>query len=254
MIDSHCHFDDPLFDGDREEVFRRATLAGVKSIISPAVTAGTWTRLKTVAKPFPGIFPCYGLHPMFIGEHLERDVDELVHWIEREKPVAVGEIGLDFYQDKTSADKQRWFFCQQLDIAAQTNLPVIIHARKAVEEVIQTVRQYDIQSGVLHSYSGSAEQASQLQDRDFYFGFGGPITWPNSKKLHRVVETIPLEKILLETDAPDQPSQSHRGERNEPAYLQEIATAVSKIKNIDIQKVIDTTSTNASRLFNIYTA
>lgn len=251
MIDSHCHFDAAAFDKDREQMFQRAVKAGVEQIVSPAITAESWENLKRLTSMFAGVHPCYGLHPMFIELHKPYDLLSLEQWIARENPIAVGEIGLDFYRPELDRAKQNRFFEAQLDIAMEARLPVIIHARKAVEPVSKQLRCRNLEGGVLHSYSGSVEQAQPLMDRNFYFGFGGPVTWPRSSRLRRVVASIPLDRILLETDAPDQSGLAHKGHRNEPAYLAEVAQAIADIKGTDIQTVIDQTGKNAQNLFGL---
>lgn len=251
LIDSHCHFDSEQFSEDRTEVFRRALDAGITAIISPAITAASWPALKQIAAAFDVVNPCYGLHPMFTNAHQPTDLEELENWIHQESPVAIGECGLDFYQGKEDSGKQLEIFDGQLALAAKYDLPVIIHARRAVEEVLRLLRRYPEVSGVLHSYSGSAEQARQLAARDIYFGFGGPVTWPQSRKLHKLVAKIPLDRILLETDAPDQAGEQHRRQRNEPAFLPEIAEKIAAIKQFSPDTVAAVTTKNATRLFRL---
>jgi len=232
-------------------VQRHARKAGIQAIISPAVTAVSWPQLKRVTTEYPHIHPAYGLHPMFTDQHQPHDIDHLEQWLDQEKPVAIGECGLDFYNGRDNQSQQAAYFEAQLSLAQRYQLPVIIHARKAVEMVLQTIRRYPNLRGVIHSYSGSIEQARQFIDREFYLGFGGPITWIQSTRLQKLVEAVPLESILLETDAPDQADANHRGERNEPCYLPLIAKKVADLKQQTYEEVAQTTTKNANNLFKL---
>jgi TatD DNase family protein len=251
LIDTHCHFDDDSFDSDRTQALARAHSAGVCAQIIPAIARRWWPRVKTVCDRYPEIYPAYGLHPMYLSEHTQDDLRELADWIEREKPQAVGECGLDFYIDDPDKQAQQRFFEGQLELALHYRLPVIIHARRAVEEVINTLRNYPGIRGVLHSYSGSLVQAERLIEMGFMMSFGGPITYARANRLRQLVADLPLDSILLETDAPDQPDSSHRGERNEPAYLGLILSTLSELRGEPETLIAEATSANAQRLFGI---
>jgi TatD DNase family protein len=188
---------------------------------------------------------------MYLADHSEAHLEALAHWVEREQPVAIGECGLDFYIDDPQPEQQRHYFAGQLAIARDSELPVIIHARHSVEEVIKILRRFPGVTGVLHSYSGSGQQAERLIDMGFYLSFGGPITYERSKRLHRLVSGLPLSAILLETDAPDQPGSLHRGERNEPAYLPEVLEAVSRLRDESPERIAEQTRANTCRLFKL---
>ncbi len=251
LIDSHCHLDDPRFDGDRDAVCQRAEAAGVSEIIVPAVSRRYWPRLQQITSSTAHAWPAYGLHPMFMAEHDKGDVEALEAWLEQEPAVAVGECGLDYYSDRDTRMQQLELFDAQLAIAHRHQLPVIVHARKSVEDAIQRIRQYPGLRGVFHSYSGSLEQARQLADLGFMFGIGGPYTWENARKLHALLPKLPLDALLLETDAPDQPDATHRGQRNEPAFILDIATAVAARLKIDIETLATQTTHNATSLFSL---
>lgn len=251
IIDSHCHFDSDAFDLDRDAVLHRAHAAGIRRIISPAVTAKSWPQLRKISSQYPGISPCYGLHPMFLDEHSDTDIDHLNQWVEQEKPIAIGEIGLDFYLKDLDREKQAWFFEQQLKIAGKFHLPVIIHARKSTEHVVQTLRQHPKLKGIVHSYSGSLDQAKLLAKQGFMLGFGGPVTWEGSRKLHRLIEALPLESMVLETDAPDQTGQAHRGQRNEPSFIVEVAEQIARLKKTSVDEVIRQTRLNTEKVLNL---
>lgn len=251
LIDSHCHFDDRRFDRDRQDAWQRARESGVMAQVIPAVTAGDWPRLKQTCHDYPGLYPAYGLHPMFCHEHKDADLQTLRDWIEREQPVAVGECGLDFYIEDPDKERQFELFEAQLDIARNSNLPVIIHARRAVEEVINCLHKYPGLRGVLHSYSGSLQQAKRLIEMGFLMSFGGPVTYPKAKRLRKLVAELPLESIMLESDAPDQPDSQHQGQRNEPSYLPLILKQISEIRGQSSGIISAQTSTNAIELFGI---
>jgi TatD DNase family protein len=251
LIDSHSHFDDRSFDPDRDAAWQRAREAGVEAQIIPAVTAADWPRVKEVCQRYTGLYPAYGLHPMFCHVHREQDLAALQQWLQVEKPVAVGECGLDYYIENPDKEQQQHIFEAQLELAQEHKLPVIIHARKAVEEVIQTLRRYPNVRGVLHSYSGSEEQALRLIELGFKMSFGGPVTFPRASRLRKLVSRLPLEAILLETDSPDQPDSSHRNQRNEPAYLPLILQEISSLRQEPPELVEETTSDNTKALFGI---
>lgn len=251
LIDSHCHFDHRRFDQDREAAWQRARTSDVMVQIIPAVTAAEWPRVKQTCNDYPGLFPAYGLHPMFCHEHTDADLQALREWITQEHPVAVGECGLDFYIKNPDKQRQLELFTAQLEIASEFDLPVIIHARKAVEETINCLQKYPNLRGVLHSYSGSMQQAKRLIDMAFLISFGGPVTYPRSTRLHQLVAELPLECIMLESDAPDQPDSQHQGQRNEPSYLPLILQQISVIRSDTADSIAAQTSANALKLFGI---
>ncbi len=251
MIDSHCHFDDESFDVDRPQALQRAHAAGVTEQVIPAVKAAWWPRIRQLCVDYPELHPTYGLHPMYLADHLPEDLSSLYEWADREQPVAIGECGLDFYISDPQPEKQQIYFEGQLEVAKEFDLPVIIHARRSVEEVINTLRRFPGVRGVLHSYSGSEQQARRLIDLGFVLSFGGPITYERAKKLRRLIQVLPLNAILLETDAPDQPDSSHRGERNEPAYLPTILQTISELRNEPLERIEEQTRQNTRLLFGI---
>jgi TatD DNase family protein len=251
LVDSHSHFDAPEFDPDRAAAHARAWAAGVDVQVVPAVDAAGWPKLKAVCAQFPGLHAAYGLHPMYLAEHRPEHLRELRGWIERERPVAVGECGLDFFVEGLDADAQRTYFDGQLRLAREFDLPVIVHARRAVDAVIAAIRAVGGLRGVVHSFSGSAEQAAQLHKLGFLLGIGGPVTYERANRLRGIVATMPLEQLLLETDSPDQPGAAHRGERNEPAHLVEVLDAVAQLRGVSRETLAAATDANAERLFNL---
>ncbi|WP_256645285.1 TatD family hydrolase [Thermomonas paludicola] len=251
LVDSHSHFDAPEFDPDLDAAHARALAAGVDVQIVPAVGVAGWPKLKAVCARFPGLHAAYGLHPMYLAEHRPEHLRELHGWIERERPVAVGECGLDFFVDGLDADAQRMYFDGQLRLAREFDLPVIVHARRAVDAVIAAIRAVGGLRGVVHSFSGSAEHAAQLHKLGFLLGIGGPVTYERANRLRGIVATLPLEQLLLETDSPDQPGAAHRGERNEPAYLTEVLDVVARLRDMPREALAATTTENAQRLFDL---
>lgn len=255
LVDSHCHLDASEFDADREAVIDRARKAGVRHQVIPAITAASWPKLREVCAGHDGLFPAYGLHPMFLDEHRPQHLRELRDWIERERPVAVGECGLDYFVEGLDAQAQQDYFEGQLKLAREFDLPVIVHARRAVDQVIAAIRRIDGDTGrlrgVVHSFSGSEEQAKQLWKLGFMLGLGGPVTYERAQRLRRLVATMPLEFLLLETDAPDQPDAEIRGQRNEPARLPFVCETIAALRSIDRDEVAHTTSGNAARLFKL---
>jgi TatD DNase family protein len=253
LIDSHCHLDLSAFDSDREAVLQRAQDEGVTDVIVPAVQASGWKKLQgIVAKESSvSVHPAYGLHPVFEQYHGSNDLLLLEKQLSDEATIAVGECGLDFFIDEHDKTQQLLFFTDQLDLAVQHQLPVIIHSRKSLDLVLKELRLRPSLTGVIHSYSGSYQQAKQLIDLGFYLGFGGPITYPRARKLRGLVADLPLESLLLETDAPDQPDISNHGLRNEPSWLSNIAGNVAELRNIPSEKVAEITTKNCERLFRL---
>lgn len=253
IVDSHSHFDVAEFDGDRNDAYERAIAAGVAAQIVPAVDAAGWPKLKQVCAQFSGLYPAYGLHPMFLDVHQKEHLHELRAWIERERPVAVGECGLDFFVEGLDSDTQQMYFDAQLQLAREFDLPVIIHARRAVDAVIASIRRIGGLRGVIHSFPGSQEQAAQLHGFGFMLGIGGPVTYERANKLRAVVATVPLDQLLLETDSPDQPNAGHRGQRNEPANMLEVLDVVAQLRGMTREDLAAATTANAERLFELPT-
>ncbi|WP_426284838.1 TatD family hydrolase [Luteibacter sp. E-22] len=249
LVDSHAHLDDASFDGDRGRMFDRSAEAGVRRWVVPAIDRGNWEGVERLASSRPGVFPAYGLHPLFLEHHRDTHLDELPDWLEGHGAVAVGEIGLDFYVDGLDPARQRDLFVRQLHIAKEHDLPVIVHARRAFEETIHTLRRIGGLRGVVHSFSGSEEQARQLFDLGFHIGIGGPVTYDRANRIRRIVSDMPLQWLLLETDAPDQPCANHRGERNEPAYMLDVLKTIAGLRGEPEVDIATATTANATSLF-----
>lgn len=250
-IDSHVHLDAAEFDGDRDAVLARARAAGVDGFVAPAVDAAGWRGLAAIAAANPDVYPAFGLHPMYLAEHRPEHLAALERTIADARPIAVGECGLDHFVEGLDRDLQREYFVRQLEIARAARLPVIVHARRAVDAVIACLRRARGVGGVIHSFPGSLEQARQLHDLGFLVGFGGPVTYERARRLRAVVAAVPLGQLLIETDAPDQPPTTRRGQRNEPARLIEVAEAIAALRGIAVAELFAATDGNARRLFGL---
>jgi TatD DNase family protein len=251
LADSHVHLDAADFADDRDAVMARALAAGVTTMVLPAVDAASWPGIRALAGASAHVYPAYGLHPMFLANHAPEHIDQLAGWLAHGDAVAVGEIGLDFHVEGLDPELQRRYFAAQLDLARQFDLPVIVHARAALEEIILTLRRYPGLRGVVHSFSGSEQQARQLWQLGFHLGIGGPITYDRAQRLRRIVTSMPLELLLLESDAPDQPGAAHRGQRNEPAHVTEVCKTIAALRNEPESVVAVATSDNTRRLFRV---
>lgn len=251
LVDSHCHLDDAGFDSDRAGVIARARAVGVTRHVVPAVEAAGWPKLQEVCAGDAGLFPAYGLHPMFLASHRDMHLAQLREWLARERPVAVGECGLDHFVEGLDPAAQLHFFEAQLRLAREFDLPVIVHARRAVDPVIAAIRRIGGLRGVVHSFAGSRQQARVLWENGFLLGLGGPVTYPRANRLRTLAAEVPVEWLLLETDAPDQPGAGHRGQRNEPAHLVEVLETIAGLRGIAPAELAAATTANAERLFGL---
>lgn len=252
LVDTHCHLDAGEFSHDRPQVIARAREAGVAMQVLPATHADAWPGLRDAAALDPGLFAAYGLHPTFLEHHREPHLQALEDWIGAERPVAVGECGLDFFVEGLDRDAQSRFFDAQLRIARDAGLPVVVHARRAVDDVTAAIRRIGGGlRGVVHSFSGSRQQAEKLWELGFMLGIGGPVTYPRANRLRTLVASMPIEHLLLETDAPDQPDADHRGQRNEPARLHRVCGTIAGLRGVAAHEIAAATTENARRLFGL---
>lgn len=255
LIDAHCHLDFEAFDHDRSAVLQRAKENDISDIIIPGTEKSRWDQIKKLcAKNHPGqpkLHACYGLHPYWTDEHSKQDTEELTRYIDKNRPVAIGECGLDFRPQQADKKTQLYYFEKQLEIAANNQLPVVIHSVKATETVIQIIKKFNGLNGMIHSYSGSVEQAKQLIELNFLISIGGSVTYENAKSIRKVAREIPLESLLIETDAPDQPDRINKGQRNEPAYLVNTLAEISELRDEQQEVISSHTTVNAKNLFSI---
>ncbi|PID49252.1 MAG: DNAase [Proteobacteria bacterium] len=251
LIDTHCHFDDVSFDPDRQDLLRFMRQIGVSDLIVPAITALAWPAVEAICATDRGLHAAYGLHPIYLAKHCENDLYLLEKRLTKGGAIAVGECGLDYFVPELTIEAQTDFFVAQLRLAKQFDLPVIIHARRSVDHVIKQIRRVGGLRGVVHSFSGSRQQAEILFQQGFLLGVGGTVTYERAQRLRRVVAQMPAEALLLETDAPDQPDAAWRGKRNDPLRLPVIAATVAELRGVTLQQLAAFTTANAQRLFGI---
>lgn len=251
LIDSHCHLDDDRFDADREQVIQRAHENGVQQFIIAATIASRWPKVRDVSTQNQGIHASYGLHPMFMSQHTNKHLAALDAWLDNNQAVAVGECGLDFYTAKTDETQQLKLLRGQLAVAANHQLPVIIHARKAMDLVLREIRQSRVESGVIHSFSGSLQQAQQLVALGFKLGIAATVSFERASKLRDVVSAIDLEALLIESDAPDQSGEQHRGQRNEPAFIVDHLNVMAELRDMSRGDLARHLSQNTCALFDL---
>jgi TatD DNase family protein len=251
FADSHCHLDDDRFDPDRDQVISRAHSSGINQIVIPATTAKRWPKVEQVTEQYDGVYASYGLHPMFMSEHKAEHVDALDSWLGKHAAVAVGECGLDFYTGDSEMPQQLELFRAQLQVALNHKLPVIIHARKALDMILHEIRLSGIKNGVIHSFSGSLQQAQQLQELGFKLGISASVGYERAKKLRLVVREIDINALMIETDAPDQSGPTHRGERNEPCYIIDHLSVIAGLREMDVDDCANQLTRNCQQLFNL---
>ena len=252
MIDTHCHIDEEAFGADREEVIARQKEAGVDAMIVPGVNVASIETVMQVCHQQPGYcYPALGLHP----EDIKADWQEQLAIVEqairanRNELVAIGEIGLDYYWDKTFKDEQQEVLRRQMELAKELDLPVILHNRESTEDILRIAKEVGGR-GVFHCFNGSRETAQQILEMGFYVGIGGVLTFKNSK-LAEKLDVVPLGRVLLETDAPYMAPVPHRGERNESRFMIHVAERLADVYNCALEEINMVTNTNAKQLFKI---
>ena len=250
LIDTHCHLDVAEFDLDRDQVLAQAQAAGVNRILVPGIHAAGWQGLIGLCRREEGLFPALGLHPVFLERHQAEDLIELERLIATVRPVAVGEIGLDFFLPDLDRARQQVLFEAQLTLAVHADLPVVLHVRKAHDPVIGCLRRIRVRCGIAHAFSGSIQQAHQYLDLGFKLGFGGMLTFARSSRLRALAKALPLDALVLETDAPDLTVAAHQGERNSPAYLPDVLLALAQVRGQDPEFLAAQTSNNALAVFD----
>jgi TatD DNase family protein len=260
LCDTHCHLDLEAFDSDRIEVIERARQADITRILDPGVDQLSSQAAIRLAEKYIEIYAAVGIHP-------NEDINpgSLPDWLEElasthKKVVAIGEIGLDYYRERTPREDQLKLFGEQLQLAHKLELPVIIHNRQASADLLAILEEWHTdlvaaasplvgRAGVMHSFSADVQTADRALELGFFIGITGPVTFRNSEELWRVVAGLPLERLLLETDAPFLAPHPHRGRRNEPSYLRYTAEKIALIRNQPLPEVVEVTSANARRLF-----
>jgi TatD DNase family protein len=252
LIDSHCHIDVDEFAADRDRVLAECRRLGVTRLVVPAVETATWEHLLQVCRSQPGLYPTLGLHPYYLERHLDDHLQALEQQLALNSDVvAVGEIGLDFYIAELERDRQQQLFEAQLAIARAANLPVILHIRKAHEQVLNTLKRIKVRGGIAHAFNASLEQAQRYIDMGFKLGFGGMLTFERSTRLRALAKTLPLDAIVLETDAPDMPGEPWQHQRNSPAYLPFYLETLAALRGEDKEKVAAVTTANVKSVLSL---
>ncbi len=261
LTDTHCHLDFDWFDADREAVIARAWEAGLDFILNPGIDLESSRAAVSLANSYAKIFAACGIHPNDSQGWDDKARNELRDLASQPKVVAIGEIGLDYYRDRAPREQQRQVFIEQLSLASELGLPVVIHNRMATEDILAILSDWcselkSIESplrerpGVLHAFSESLETAQRALALNFYLGIGGPITFENANTLRETISALPLERILIETDAPFLTPQPLRGQRNEPANVRLVAQKIAEIHNLPLESIAQQSLINSKRLFN----
>ena len=252
FIDTHCHLYSDEFKNDLDNVIQRAESEGVERFYLPSIDSKSIDAMLELSKKFPEkCIPMMGLHPCYVKENYIEELVIIKKWLSKEKFVAIGEIGLDFYWDKTFTKQQYNAFRTQIELALQYNLPVILHTRDAMQQTIDTIKEYVPKGirGIFHCFGGTYENAVEIINAGFYLGIGGVLTYKKSG-LSEVLEKIDLRHLVLETDAPYLAPVPFRGKRNESSYLKYIAEKLAEVKKISVEEVAQITSANAEKIFS----
>jgi TatD DNase family protein len=255
LIDTHCHLDFDSFDADRDEVLARALAAGVMAIVVPALDLGNLDAVLALADSHSAVFAAVGVHPNSTADWSDDWLDTLRAAARHPKVVAIGEIGLDYHWDKSPAAVQRRALEGQLSLAAELDLPVIIHNREATADVLDALGNSALtgreRAGVLHSFSADWAAAEIALGLGFHVGITGPVTFKKAEELQQIARRLPLDRLLIETDAPFLTPHPHRGQRNEPGYVRYVAEAIAALRDVPPESIAQQTTTNAERLFRL---
>ncbi len=261
LIDTHCHLDAAEFGGHQADLLRSAQAVGVARIVIPSVERNNFAIVRQLSEQHPACSPAYGIHPMYTDSATDEDLAALRDYLREHHPVAVGEIGLDFFVNNHNVAKQEYFFVEQLKLAREFDLPVLLHTRRAVDTVLKHLRQFhggglassgsghastELRAGIAHAFSGSRQQAEEFIKLGFKLGFGGAMTHPRATRIRDLAATLPLSSLVLETDAPDIPPEFiGRGQPNKPEYLPRIAQTLAELRGITPEEVAQATTENA---------
>lgn len=251
LIDTHCHLDAAEFGTQHAELLFAAQAAGVSRIVVPSVERANFTHVRSLCERFPDCSPAYGIHPMFTDEATLEDLVILRDYLHEHQAIAVGEIGLDFFIENYNQTRQEYFFIEQLKLAREYDLPVLLHTRRALDTVLKHLRQIVVRGGIAHAFSGSRQQADELIKLGFKLGFGGAATYPRATRLRELAASLPLSCIVLETDAPDMPPEFvERGQPNKPEYLLRIAQNLADLRGVPLETIAQATTENAYSVLN----
>ena len=246
FIDTHCHLDAAEFNGEQDAVIHAAQAAGVTALVLPAIERANFATVQTLCAHYPDCAPAYGIHPMYVDRATPADLGVLHDYLALPATVAVGEIGLDFFVADYDRQKQEFYFAAQLKLAREFDLPALLHIRRAPDIVLKHLRQARVRGGIAHAFNGSMQQAQAFIRLGFKLGFGGAMTYTRATRLRELAATLPLESIVLETDAPDiPPSFLQSGQANKPEYLPRIAQTLAELRGISLEEVSKATTENA---------
>lgn len=254
LIDTHCHLDAAEFDADRDKIAVEALNSGISHIVVPAVACDNFDRVIKVCAQHENCAYALGIHPMYVDAASVDDIEILGTYVQNNRPVAIGEIGLDFFVTHPTTHpeniaRQTYFFIEQLKLARQFNLPVLLHVRNAIDEILKYLRRYQVTGGIAHAFNGSFQQAEQLIAMGFKLGFGGAMTYDRALRIRDLAARLPLEAIVLETDAPDIPPEwVGKAGRNSPLELPRIAQVLADLKQVSVSQVVDITTANAIKV------
>lgn len=252
IFDTHAHYDDEQFDKDRRELLCSMAENGVGTIVNVSASYASCERVADMVQDYPFMYAAVGVHPDHAGSLNEESFARMKELFGRDKVIAVGEIGLDYYWDNESHEMQKEWFIRQLELARELDLPVLIHSREAAADTMEIMKEYaQGMRGVIHCYSYSREMAKEYVRMGFYIGVGGVVTFKNARKLKETVEEIPIDSIVLETDCPYLAPVPYRGKRNQSAYIRYVAREVAEIKGLTYEETVARTSENARKLYGL---
>ncbi|MBW4828416.1 MAG: TatD family hydrolase [Clostridiaceae bacterium] len=253
LIDSHAHLDDRKFNKDRDRLIKSLKQNDISLVINVGADVSSSIKSVKLADGYENVYAAVGVHPHSAKEMDDSTIDVLRAFAKRDKVVAIGEIGLDFHYDNSPRNIQRKWFIEQIKLAKELDMPIIVHSRDADQETFDILKEEADERlrGVLHCYSGSAEMAKDYIDLGFYISLAGPVTFKNARKPKEVAKVVPIDKLLIETDSPYLTPEPHRGKRNEPLYVRHVASMIAELRGMDFEDVGRITSENTKRLFNI---
>lgn len=252
LYDSHAHLDDERFDLDREEIIKSLKANGISLVINPGADMKSSRKALELADLYPNIYAAVGIHPQEASEYDSEDLEIIRKWSENPKVVAIGEIGLDYYYGKNNKEEQIKLFREQIKLASEMSLPVIIHMRDATEDTYNILKEFEGKvRGVMHCYSGSLEMSELFMELGYYISLAGVVTFKNAKTAKEVAKNIPLERLLIETDSPYLTPEPNRGKRNEPKYVKHVADKICELRGISLVEFSEITRRNTEELFGL---
>lgn len=251
LIDTHCHIDLAGFEPERKDLLEAAWRSGIEAIVIPAIVAKDFDSLQSIAGTDKRLVAGIGLHPLFMTQHCDADFERVTELAKSDAVSAVGECGLDYTRDDSDKSAQKAMFAKHIALAAKCDKPLLIHANKAVEDVVLTLQQHSGARGIVHSFNGSLQQAERLIDLGFALGFGGAVTYPRAKRLRQLVTQLPLQSIVLETDAPFQTGFRHSGQTNQPAWIVEVLETIAELRQQTTAEIAKATTATAAAIFTL---